>query len=752
MSIKYTYTSVRAMSNATCEIGSQLELWEQQSGGETFNVIFDGKVYQNKYWVERWHVPNGKETATPHNAWEYLRDAEPEEINIIGNVSPEEVDLSPIDSSNSGVLANDGKTNKTYEVMGFISDGSGENLSYTASRVCHDMYNRYDSDPNRNDPDPKPGEPATRRPKVCAYITDWCQFDGRLDLELDDITADKSADFGRGFDLGNIPCTAYDKLIFSFMGVAGDRLFSDDKVQRAMDGWNAQVDDINDKIKVGHIVPVDPYGDLGSSRNVGGGEAHTDVDYGTFLPYYKQEKASGLLGGLRDLKEQARREGHKLELAFSIGGWSLSSYFSHMAAHSEVRKEFINSIIDFFTRFPMFTGVDIDWEYPGGGGMYDNTATDHLEPDERYQVFDEEKDGANYALLINELRIALDNSFKGSNRKEISVACSAVKAKMERSNLKELSDNGVDNIYLMSYDLFGTPWASHIGHHTNLYSPEGTSADTEEDLSSDLAICYLIEHEGIPPSKINLGYANYGRACTGADLHTRLYDNTVAGAENSVGTFENGAPEFFDIVNNYLNLNQQLAYGKNGFTLMTDTTMDADFLYSKDSDKKHFISLDTPRTVKLKAEYAKDKGLGGIFSWSGDQDNGLLANAAREGAGYLANEEVIDMGPLYNPGEECALTPVTDLYGYVSSNYAIQQLKDNFTALIAQYEKLFISTKDGAWTRNFYLPENVDEGKVVVFTSRAALYSDIHYNGQKSRITRGHTIEFVFKNGSWLLQ
>ncbi len=55
----------------------------------------------------------------------------------------------------------------------------------------------------------------------------------------------------------------------------------------------------------------------------------------------------------------------------------------------------------------------------------------------------------------------------------------------------------------------------------------------------------MIEHEGIPPSKINLGYANYGRACTGADLHTRLYDNTVAGAENSVGTFENGAPEFF---------------------------------------------------------------------------------------------------------------------------------------------------------------------------------------------------------------
>ncbi len=93
--------------------------------------------------------------------------------------------------------------------------------------------------------------------------------------------------------------------------------------------------------------------------------------------------------------------------------------------------------------------------------------------------------------------------------------------------------------------------------------------------------------------------------------------------------------------------------------------------------KKHFISLDTPRTVKLKAEYAKDKGLGGIFSWSGDQDNGLLANAAREGAGYLANEEVIDMGPLYNPGEECALTPVTNLRGRIY-DVEVGQLKVDF--------------------------------------------------------------------------
>lgn len=638
MSIKYTYTSDRAMSNPSCEIGSQLMLWDQQSGGETFNVIFDSKVYQNKYWVERWHVPND-DPASAHNAWEYLRAADASELDEgtgIGNVLPGTVELVPI-PGDSGVLNDDEKTTDTYHHMNFEPNGSANNLSYTASRVCNDRYNRYDQD--------------SRRPKVSAYITDWCQFDGRLDNAVEEIQPE---DYGRGFDLNNIPATAYDKLIFSFMGVAGDRLFSEDKVQQAMDGWNEQVE-AGDEISVGHIVPVDPYGDLGSSRNVGGGEIHTDVDYTTFLTYYNQDRASGLLGGLRDLKERARREGHSLELAFSIGGWSLSSYFSHMAKTPAVRTEFINSIIDFFTRFPMFTGVDIDWEYPGGGGMYDNSATGE------YDVFDETNDGPNYAQLVLDLRTALDENFQGSNRKEISIACSAVIAKMQKSNLREISNNGVDNIYLMSYDLFGTPWAAHIGHHTNLHSPVGTPANTEEDLSSELAIRYLIDDEGIPPGKINLGYANYGRACIGADLSTRAYTNTQTGADGSLGTFENGAPEFFDIVNNYLDLNQQLAYGKNDFTLMTDTTVDADFLFSTNGGKNHFISLDTPRTVKLKAEYAVKEQLGGVFSWSGDQDCGLLANAAREGAGYLASEEVIDMGPLYNPGETCQLTPIADL-------------------------------------------------------------------------------------------
>ncbi|MHA1066850.1 glycosyl hydrolase family 18 protein [Enterobacter ludwigii] len=637
MPINNIYTSVRAMSNASCEVGEPLDIWREQTGGKVFNVIYDGKVYQNRYWVERWHIP-GRGTdplvASPQNAWEYQRDATSDEITTIGN--PWDAVVRPTTNKTPVIMA-DQKTTDTYSVIGFTPDGSGTNLSFTASRVCKSLYNQYD--------------PDTSRPKLSAYITDWCQFDTRLDMET--IEASEKYNFGRGFDLTTIPPMAYDKLIFSFMGVAGDTLFEGNKVQLAMDGWNSQVE-ADEKIKLGHIVPVDPYGDLGTSRNVGIDKGYPNCDFGTFLPYYNQQKAAGLLGGLRDLQAKAYSFGHRLELTFSIGGWSLSSYFSAMVRDPVQRAEFVRSVVDFFIRFPMFSGVDIDWEYPGGGGLYDNNSTSD------YQVYDELNDGSNYALLITELRTALDKKFTGANRKEISIACSAVISKMKKSNLKELSDKGVDNIYLMSYDLFGTPWAKHIGHHTSLYSPEGTPENTEEDLSADMAINYLLGL-GIPAKKINLGYANYGRACTGANLKDRTYSNTNAGALKSLGSFENGAPEFFDILNNYFDVEYQLAVGKNGFILMTDTVADADFLYSENSPGMHFISLDTPRTVKLKGEYANQYGLGGIFSWSGDQDCGLLANAAREGAGYLACKELIDMGPLYSPGELCELTPIKDL-------------------------------------------------------------------------------------------
>lgn len=627
---KYQYTCKKVMSDASENIGAPLTAWSNQSGGETYYVIFDGQVYKNTYWVERWHIPQRDNTPSYENAWSWVRAATAEEIAKHGN--PKEGTVKPI-PGDVAILKPDALTEKTYQEKGYKPDGSGTNLAYTSARVCHSLYNQYETD--------------RTRPKVSAYITDWCQYDARLPPASKDSDENEN-DPGRGFNLADIPATAYDRLVFSFLGIYGDKGSKKDRINLSAEGWNKQLRPEDPPITFGHIVPVDPYGDLGTTRNVGLPKEDTrDAGPNTFLPFYNQQAASGLLGGLRNLQQQAKLAGHRLELAFSIGGWSMSGYFSPMLKDDAQRKTFIDSIVDFFQRFPMFTAVDIDWEYPGAAGEVGNE-------------FDPENDGPNYAILIKELRQALDCAFGTSARKQITIASSAVVGKLKKSNIKELIHNGLDNIFVMTYDFFGNGWAKHIGHHTNLYSAPYASDDPNRDydISSDEAIKYLIEVEGVPPGKIHLGFANYGRSCIGANLKTRQYNRNPDNPAPALGTMENGAPEFFCLLNNQFDCEQQLAWAKNGFKLMTDTATDADFLYN--STGGHFISLDTPRTVFKKGIYATEHKLGGIFSWSGDQDCGLLANAAREGAGYIPikGKEKIDMGPLYNRGELVELPDV----------------------------------------------------------------------------------------------
>jgi chitinase len=568
--------------------------WDHQSGGETYHVIFDSKIWKNAWWVEASNCPGEAAEDPDHNPWRFLRNATMEEI-ATGN--PTSCNGA---SDCTALLCQDSKTEATYKEVDYKGDGSGTNLSYTSTRVAKSVYNIYKKPENG--------------PKISAYITDWCQYDARLQNDT------TPANAGRGYDLTKLDPNAFDRLIFSFMGICGDFGEKAEVVQKSVDGWNKQS---SSPMKKGHIVLMDPWGDLATYTNVGltSEQGHMDLTYDNYLQYYQQAKAAGLLGGMRELK----KKNPNLKYSFSVGGWTLSSFFSDMVKDLEMRKEFINSAIDFIDRFPMFDGIDIDWEYPGAAGNVGN----HYDP---------ENDGPNYALLINELRIALDMKF-GENNKTITIAMSADVEKMEFSYIAGLKNAGLDSIFLMSYDFFGTSWSLSLAHHTNLENSQLSN------FSATKAVNYLISQD-IPPSMIHLGIANYGRAAAEADLPSLRYN--IQG--NALGSFENGAYEFFDLIKNAFDLEGNLAQGKNDFTLMTDTDANADILYNNNT--QHFISLETPRTAKNKGLYVKSMGLAGCFSWSVDQDDGLLTNAAKEGMGYAVTQEVFPMSQLYNKGEE----------------------------------------------------------------------------------------------------
>ncbi|HIC0740676.1 TPA: glycosyl hydrolase family 18 protein, partial [Klebsiella oxytoca] len=125
------------------------------------------------------------------------------------------------------------------------------------------------------------------------------------------------------------------------------------------------------------------------------------------------------------------------------------------AASDSARKTFAKGVVKLFKQFPMFSEVDIDWEYPNAEG-----AGNPYGPE----------DGENYALLIGELRKQLDSA--GLSNVKISIASSAVVKTFDYSNVKALLQAGLYGINVMTYDFFGTPWAETLTHHTNLNALE----------------------------------------------------------------------------------------------------------------------------------------------------------------------------------------------------------------------------------------------------------------------------------------
>ena len=91
-----------------------------------------------------------------------------------------------------------------------------------------------------------------------------------------------------------------------------------------------------------------------------------------------------------------------LKILPSVGGWTLSDPF-HGFTEKANRDVFVASMKDFLKTWKFYDGVDIDWEFPGGGGPNPNLG-------------DPTKDGQAYIDLMRELRAMLDELEARSSR------------------------------------------------------------------------------------------------------------------------------------------------------------------------------------------------------------------------------------------------------------------------------------------------------------------------------------------------
>ena len=143
-----------------------------------------------------------------------------------------------------------------------------------------------------------------------------------------------------------------------------------------------------------------------------------------------------------------------LKILPSIGGWTLSDPFFSFTEKAN-RDTFVASVEEFLTTWKFYDGVDIDWEFPGGGG-------------ENANLGDPVKDGPAYIALMAELRAMLDAlEVKNGKTYELTSAIGVGFDKIEDVNYAEAVQY-MDYIFAMTYDFYGG-WNNVPGHQAALY-------------------------------------------------------------------------------------------------------------------------------------------------------------------------------------------------------------------------------------------------------------------------------------------
>ena len=273
------------------------------------------------------------------------------------------------------------------------------------------------------------------------------------------------------------------------------------------------------------------------------------------------------------------------KIMLSIGGWTCCGCFSEMALTKESRGSFIQSCLDTLDAYPFFSGLDIDWEYPG-------VARPGNSHDEGNPVMGDDR--ANYTLLLKELREALDRH-DGLKRRTLTVCAGASVSTLARQDYASLHAY-VDRINLMTYDLAG-PWDHHTGHHTALFG----------DRSADTAVKYLMS-QGVPADRIAIGSPLDGH---GWKLHARTGNPVGAAADSVISS---------DLTWRRLRLLEQVAVpdGVPGWHSGYDNEAEAAWLWNDDPvspDDLTFCTYENFSSLNAKLKYIRDHHLGGLIVW-----------------------------------------------------------------------------------------------------------------------------------------
>jgi chitinase len=262
----------------------------------------------------------------------------------------------------------------------------------------------------------------------------------------------------------------------------------------------------------------------------------------------------------------------KLLLAVGGGHEAAAAGFIAVGSDPQKRRSFAQSALDLVEQYRL-DGIDIDWEYPNSATM-----------------------AVQYLDIISALRDIL-----GENR-VVSTALPADPSILQYIPFAQLADK-IDYLNLMAYDFVGAGpvTAAFTGHQAELFSVGAAGA-------SGLATVDYITSRAFPSRKILLGIPLYGRSFSGASW---LGENGQSrGSE--VGYAVSELP-------------------KSGMQEWYDSDAVAVFAVGQGE----FISYDNKISVARKAEFAREKALGGLVYWQLLQDRHGGESLVRAGAQAL---------------------------------------------------------------------------------------------------------------------
>ncbi|MEZ8826874.1 glycoside hydrolase family 18 protein [Vibrio sp. 10N.261.55.A7] len=402
-----------------------------------------------------------------------------------------------------------------------------------------------------------------QEPVVAGYFADWQYLNEDNPYTVSDIPADKLT-----------------HIIYAFLSMCGPHEGASKAVQ-------VQISEACEGKEPFSAVIVDQKAAIQHDF----GQVDVDVDY------------KGHFAQLAQLK----KDHPSIKILPSFGGWTMSEPFHAMATSPQAIEQFSRTAVELIEEYAFFDGIDLDWEYPGGGGL----TTSPWNPNTKLsdEVKKAERDA--FTDLVKHLRSDLDELSEKTKREyELSTAV-GVGPKAAQIDWENAGPY-LTNMFAMTYDFLGG-WGAQTGHMTNLHATERSWWG----MGADVFINQMIEL-GIPSEKLVLGAAFYGRGWQGTnDYQGELPSSELVSEKGAeFGTGENGYFMFWDLMKNYSE--------KEGYSYLYDEQSQAPYLWNE--KEKVFISFEDERSIRAKVEWAKSAKLGGVFSWelSGDPSGKLV--------------------------------------------------------------------------------------------------------------------------------